>query len=104
MVSNCPERFLRHELAILKPGTVLVLGKRTLRGLRVEKRYLLFKDERGDVRIERIEFAGLQCDFVTIVHPGAFGGTSKSLGLRLAEAILTRRSSPLGEGNDAVRT
>ena len=83
MLTNCPRRFAEAEIQILNPTIVLCIGHVTSRHLVSTNR-----GRNEIVSVERVILANEEQTVVTVPHPNSYGGTSTSLWVRLAEALM----------------
>ena len=79
MRSRCPRRFLRNELDILAPRTILVLGIETAYDLPLGRCKLKARTEDSRIRLYSALLNDEEVSVISVFHPTARGGTSDRL-------------------------
>ena len=90
MRQRCPLRFLQHELRILQPKALLVLGMETLAAIPFDfdKREELARSVDSSSRVLRCTLPdGITVSVANVVHPTAYGGCAEEVAVNLGRLL-----------------
>lgn len=73
MQANCPSRFARHELAVLRPGALLALGAEARAAVELHGD-VAWAEETSDFRRGAVTVADRRCEVFVLAHPNTWGG------------------------------
>ncbi len=94
MWACCPSRYLKDEIVILAPRTVLILGKSVLGVLPFEMSQPVAQSGDGNVRLYRCETGWGKILVANVIHPTAPGGADGRLAGQLAELLASKKDRP----------
>ncbi len=96
----CPQRYLKHELGILKPKWLLLLGKSGLEHLPLASPEKMAESEDKFAALYRSRGSEGVTTIVTVVHPTyRRGGSSESIVASLARLLLGLRAEEQAHGD-----